>query len=78
MQHSDKTKLDNVSEHCGAIESSCKLDIVSPVQTLEPPEHQSAEIRSLEGHSSSELSVPQSQHISTISHNQVGDGYRSG
>lgn len=36
VQHSDKTNLDNVSEHCGATESSCKLDMVSPVQTLEP------------------------------------------
>lgn len=36
-QHSDKRKLDNVSENCDATESNCKLDRFSPLQALETP-----------------------------------------
>ena len=36
-QRSDETKLDNVSEYCGATESNCKLDRFLPLQALEPP-----------------------------------------
>lgn len=43
---SDKTKLENVSEYCGATENNCKRDRFSPLQALEPPRHPSAETRS--------------------------------